>query len=102
MFRFLIAALIVSTASSAFAEGKGARKKRCAAQTEIVSQSVELRLGDKTETDANTTIFEEGGIAKKYAPSISLLVGYIYTLERADLGPNIVEAFHDQCLAHKL
>lgn len=74
------------------------RTARCAAQGEIVSKAVELRLKRKSEARAKAEI--NATTEEALQGAIPLLVGYIYTLSRKDLkSSDVPTAFVDQCSA---
>ncbi len=88
-------ALITVTALPALAETDKKREARCAAQSEIVAQAVEMRQKRKSEAKVKEAILE--GVDEKLAPSVPILVGYVYTLHRKDLKEDISGAFKQQC-----
>ena len=92
------ALMLLSTAPMATAETANDREARCAAQGEIVSKAVALRLKRKSETKAKTEI--KASTEEALQGAIPLLVGYIYTLPRKALKANDVPAvFVAQCTA---
>ena len=98
--RLLIAAIVIlATALPVLAETRKKRAKRCAAQAEIVGQAVELRQKRRSEKKTKETILAETDEA--LAPSVPLLVGYVYTLNRKDLKLDVRGAFEEQCNAYK-
>ncbi len=99
MRAILTAILILSTAAPAFAESRKQRIARCAAQADIVGQAVEMRQKRKSEKKVKAALAET--VEAKYAPSIPMLVGWVYTLNRKDLTPEIKGEFQDQCAAYK-
>lgn len=99
MRHLIAAALILSTAAPALAETSKQRAKRCAAQSEIVAQAVEMRTKRKSEAKAKAALLETTD--EKLAPSVPILVGYVYTLNRKDLKADIPTAFREQCSAFK-
>lgn len=95
----ITAALILATAAPALAETRKQRKKRCLAQSEIVAQAVEMRLKKKSEAKTKAALLD--GADKKIAPSVPILVGYVYTLAPKDLKADVPAAFKEQCSAFK-
>jgi hypothetical protein len=89
-------------ASEAFAETDAERSTRCEGQTMIVTRAVDLRASG---TDQPGTIARleasDSGIDPKYAPSISVLVGWIYTLPTDQLTAETASAFQTQCLGYR-
>lgn len=99
MRHLLILFLGFGMALPAHAESTKARKARCAAQGEIVSQAVEMRKKRKSEATVKETILAE--VEEAYAPSVPLLVGWVYTLNRRDLKADVTGDFTKQCNAFK-
>jgi len=98
--RHLIAvALIATTALPALAETRKQRETRCAAQSEIVAQAIEMRQKRKSEAKTKEAILET--LDASLAPSVPILVGYVYTLNRKDLKQDIPGAFKTQCSEFK-
>ena len=95
MRSLIVAALIAATALPALAETKKQRETRCAAQSEIVAQAIEMRKKRTPEAKAKQAILE--GLDAKLAPSVPILVGYVYTLHRKDLDHDVPGAFQQQC-----
>ena len=89
-------------ASPASAESDAERAQRCAGQANIVARAVDLRA-DGTDQGAALSRLEasDSGIDPKYAPSVSVLVGWIYTLPTDQLTPETSIAFQTQCLGYK-
>lgn len=96
-----LTALAIS-AFAAAAETDAERATRCTGQAQIVSQAVDLRASG---TDQSATISRleasDSGIDPRYAPSISVLVGWIYTLPTDQLTPDTATAFETQCLGYR-
>lgn len=94
-------ALAIGTVAAS-AETDAERATRCTGQAQIVSQAVDLRASG---TDQAATISRleasDSGIDPKYAPSISVLVGWIYTLPTEQLTPATATAFETQCLGYR-
>ncbi|PIE13556.1 MAG: hypothetical protein CSA70_04590 [Rhodobacterales bacterium] len=99
MFRFLVPALILA-ATPCFAETKKQRAARCEAVSEIMGQAVELRQKRKSEKKAKAVILET--VDEKWATTVPILVGHVYTLPRKDLKTYDKDVVLEQCNAHKL
>ncbi|UYV38648.1 hypothetical protein N4R57_06255 [Rhodobacteraceae bacterium D3-12] len=95
----IAAALILAIATPALAETKRQREKRCTAQSELVAQAVEMRSKRKSEAKTKAALLETAD--ESLAPSVPILVGYVYTLNRKDLKADIPKAFREQCSAFK-
>ncbi len=95
-------ALLSGIGAPVLAETDAERAARCTGQANIVSRAVELRA-DGADQGAATSRLEasDSGIDPKYAPSISVLVGWIYTLPVDQLTPETSIAFQTQCLGYK-
>ena len=89
-------------ASTALAETDAERAIRCAGQAQIVAQAVDLRAGggDQAGTIARLEAIDSG-IDAKYVPSVSVLVGWIYTLPTDQLTAETATAFETQCLGYR-
>ena len=96
---FITAVLITATALPALAETKRQRIKRCTVQAEIVGQAVEMRQKRRSEKKVKAALLED--IDEAFAPSVPLLVGYVFTLNRKDLKQDIQGAFQEQCAGYK-
>jgi hypothetical protein len=107
----MMRALVLSTlsltgfafgATSATAETDAERAARCAGQAQIVSGAVDLRRGGADEGSALARLEgSDSGIDPKYAPSISVLVGWIYSLHADQMTAETATAFETQCLGYK-
>ncbi len=98
--RPLIAAvLITATALPASAETDKQRQARCAAQSGIVAQAIEMRKENTPEAEAQQAILD--GMDEKLAPSVPILVGYVYSLESDAMQQDITGAFKQQCADFK-
>lgn len=95
MRHLITAALITVIAVPALAETRKQREARCAAQSEIVAQAIEMRQKRTSEAKTKEAILE--GLDEKLAPSVPILVGYVFTLNRKDLKQDIPGAFQKQC-----
>ena len=95
-------AVLSGLRAPAVAETDAERTARCAGQANIVTRAVELRA-DGADQAAATARLEasDSGIDPKYVPSISVLVGWIYTLPTEQLTPETAIAFQTQCLGYK-
>ena len=92
------ALLILATAMPALAETDAQRAERCAAQAQIVGQAVEMRKKRQSETKVKDSLLAE--VDAKLAPSVPLLVGYVFTLNRKDLKLDVAASFAEQCTAY--
>lgn len=89
-------------ATAALAETDAERATRCTGQAQIVSQAVDLRAGGSDQSGTIARLEgSDSGIDPKYAPSISVLVGWIYTLPTDQLTPATAAAFETQCLGYR-
>lgn len=99
MRSFLAAALMLPIAAPAFSETEQDRAERCAAQSEIVAQAVEMRQKRRSEARTKAAILDTTD--DRLAPSVPLLVGFVYTLNRKDLKLDVTGSFLEQCTAYK-
>lgn len=99
MRAFLAAILILPIAAPAVSETEQERADRCAAQTEIVLQAVEMRQKRRSEEQTKNAILDTTD--EGLAPSVPLLVGFVYTLHRSDLKRDVSGSFLEQCNAYK-
>ena len=95
-------ALLSGIGAPVLAETDAERAARCTGQANIVSRAVELRA-DGADQGAATSRLEasDSGIDPKYAPSVSVLVGWIYTLPPEQMTAEVATAFETQCLGYK-
>ncbi len=91
MRSILAAILMLSMSTPALAETDKERAARCAAQTEIAAQAVEMRQKRRSEARTKKTILESTD--ERLAPSVPLLVGFVYTLHRSDLKRDVSGSF---------
>lgn len=96
------AGLLALAGTSAIAETDAERAARCAGQAQIVARAVDLRAGG-SDAEGTTSQLEasDSGIDPKYAPSVSVLVGWIYTLPPEQMTAEVATAFETQCLGYK-
>ena len=98
----ITASLLALGGSVVHAETDAERAMRCAVQAQIVAQAVDLRAGGTDQTGTMAQLEgSDSGIDPKYAPSISVLVGWIYTLPTEQMTPEVATAFETQCLGYK-
>lgn len=89
-------------APSAQAETEAQRDARCAGQALIVARAVDLRASGADQASATAQLEgSDSGIDPKYAPSVSVLVGWIYTLPTDQLTAETATAFQTQCQGFK-
>lgn len=89
-------------ASDVGAETDAERATRCEGQAAIVARAVDLRAGGADQAGTIVRLeASDSGIDPKYAPSISVLVGWIYTLPTDQLTADTVTAFQTQCLGYR-
>ena len=89
-------------ATSASAETDAERAARCTGQAQIVSSAVALRSGGADQNGALARLEgSDSGIDPKYAPSISVLVGWVYSLPADQMTAETAAAFETQCLGYK-
>jgi len=88
--------------TAVLAESDADRAARCAGQSQIVLRAVELR-GDGSDQNGAVARLEgsDSGVDPKYAPSISVLVGWIYSLPADQMTAETAAAFQTQCLGYK-
>ena len=97
------AALLGLTLSSpaALAETAAERAARCAGQAWIVGRAVDLRVQGTEESRAASSIgASDSGLDPKYAPGVTVLVGWVYSLPKDQLTAEAATAFEAQCLAY--
>ena len=96
------AMLLALGGTAAMAESDAERAARCAGQAQIVARAVDLRAGG-ADAAATTAQLEgsDSGLDPKYAPSVSVLVGWLYTLPPEQMTPEVATAFETQCLGYK-
>jgi hypothetical protein len=98
----ITASLLAFGSTAAHAESDAERAARCAGQAQIVARAVSLRAGGSDEGGATAQLeASDSGIDPKYAPSVSILVGWIYTLPTDQMTPEVATAFEAQCLGYK-
>lgn len=96
------AMLLAFGGTAAIAETDAERAARCAGQARIVASAVELRAAGTDEAGATARLeASDSGIDPKYAPSVSVLVGWLYTLPPEQMTPEVATAFETQCLGYK-
>lgn len=103
MKRILLAATLLGAgAGLAHAETAGERAARCAAQSEIVRQAVTLRAEGKRENRAIRTITRDrADLDTPYTEAISPLIGWVYTLNDAQLEGDVAGEFRTACDGYK-
>lgn len=90
------------SASLASAETDAERATRCEGQAMIVTRAVDLRAGGADQPAAIARLeASDSGIDPRYAPSVSVLVGWIYTLPTDQLTADTASAFQTQCLGYR-
>ncbi|SEQ90122.1 hypothetical protein [Thalassovita taeanensis] len=100
MIRFLTVAALV-LAGPAFAETDAEKQDRCALQSDIVAQAVDLRSRHKSEMRATKTIQKAEGIAgTKYQANVDVLVNWVYSLPDDQVNEGVARSFTDACLAY--
>ena len=89
-------------APDAQAETEADRNARCAGQALIVARAVDLRASGADQPGATAQLeASDSGIDPKYAPSVAVLVGWIYTLPTDQLTAETARAFQTQCQGFK-
>jgi hypothetical protein len=84
------------------AETEAERAARCSGQALIVARAVDLRASGVDQAGATTQLeASDSGIDPKFAPSVSVLVGWIYTLPTDQLTAETATAFQTQCQGYK-
>jgi hypothetical protein len=97
-----LAAALAMGGTLAHAESDAERNARCAGQAQIVARAVDLRAGGADQNGATEQLeASDSGIDPKYAPSVSVLVGWIYTLPVDQMSPETAIAFQTQCQGYK-
>lgn len=100
--RMIWAVLALATASVAHAETKAERMARCAAQTEIVAQALENRAEGRNENRAIRRISRaRADLDAPYTEAISPLVGWIFSLNAAQLEADVAGEFRTACESYK-
>ena len=98
----LTTAMLLALGGTAHAESDAERAARCAGQAQIVARAVQLRADGTDQAGTMTTLeASDSGIDPKYAPSVSVLVGWLYTLPPEQMTPDVATAFETQCLGYK-
>jgi len=91
-----IALALMTLPLAASAETAEEREARCTAQGEIMAQAAEMRVARRSEKRAKAELLET--VEERMKPSVPILVGYVYTLNRKDLKDLDVQAtFVEQC-----
>ena len=99
MFRFALAALIL-TALPLHAEEGSVAKEHCAATKGIVASAVEMRVdGKKAKRVKKSLTKGDGAVDAKYTDTVAPLVDWVFTLDEAQLDQGVAEAYEKQCLA---
>ncbi|GAA6207147.1 hypothetical protein NBRC116601_04400 [Cognatishimia sp. WU-CL00825] len=97
--RLLVCAAVLMSAMSAQAdEGATAKENSCQAQSDIVAKAVEMRRSGKREGRVKRTLAKDASIAEEFQPAVPLLVGWVYTLPKADLKLEPGAAYLTTCL----
>jgi len=92
---------LVLLASPALAETTEEKADRCGAQKGIVDLAVVQRgLGADAKAVEKDLTKGENAVDEKYAPSVSPLVEWVFTLPEEQLVPEVGEAFETSCLAY--
>ncbi len=95
MKQLLLAATCLGLAAPAFAQSGN---DECALQADIVMRLVEARQDGSDAAGAQSAVAQDlSGDAEKYAETVPLMAEWIYSLDDAQLGPAIGEAWATQC-----
>ena len=101
-FALTTAMLLALGSTAAIAESDAERAARCAGQAQIVARAVDLRAGGTDAAGATAQLeASDSGIDPKYAPSVSVLVGWLYSLPAEQMTAEVATAFETQCLGYK-
>jgi len=86
-------------AGAASAETAAQKAERCAAQADIVTSAVDARQEGR-DAQATKAMMEaaDSGIPARYAPGITPLVEWVFTLPEDQLALDVGGAFEKQCL----
>ncbi len=92
----LVALLLPAFApSTATAETKRAREKRCAEQAVLVGKAIEMRRAESTQAQVLEALADEA--SRKVVRTVPILVGYVFSLPDEALSDEIPAAFAEQC-----
>jgi len=100
--RTVLAVLALAAASVAHAETEAERMARCDAQTEIVAQALEIRAEGRNENRAIRQITRaRADLEAPYTEAVSPLVGWIFSLNAAELEADVAGEFRAACEGYK-
>ncbi|MGH1465122.1 MAG: hypothetical protein ACRBBQ_07150 [Cognatishimia sp.] len=94
----LCAAVLMSALSVQAEEGDVSKETSCQAQSDIVTKAVDMRRSGKRENRVKRTLAKDETIVEQFQPAVPLLVGWVYTLPRADLKLEPGAAYLTACL----
>ncbi|WP_232796497.1 hypothetical protein [Roseovarius salinarum] len=95
-----LAGLLMLAPLAAVAETAEERAARCAAQADLVSEAVVLRSDGADKTRAVERIKAgDNAAAERYPSTVSVLVGWVYTLPDDQLTADAASAFEKSCVA---
>ncbi len=93
-----MSAALVVLGAPALATGD-AKATNCAATAGIVSEAIAQRRADAPMQGVIDFLRSDAaGVDDRYDQTIPVLVGWVYTLEPAQLTPDAAAAFEQQCL----
>jgi len=100
MLRFLTFSCgLAVMAGAACAETEAQKAERCAAQADIVTQAVTAREEGRDMSAVKATLSgKDSSVPSKYAPGITPLVEWVFTLPEDQLELDVGSAFEKQCL----
>lgn len=102
MMRMILALVALAAAGVAHAETSNERMARCAAQSEIVTQALEIRARGRNENRAIRQITRaRADLDAPYTEAISPLVGWIFSLNAAELEADVAGEFRAACEGYK-
>lgn len=100
--RMILSAVALVAAGMAHAETTAERMARCDAQTEIVAQALEARANGRNENRAIRQITRaRADLEAPYTEAVSPLVGWIYSLNAAELEADVAGEFRTACEGYK-
>ena len=87
--------LILALATPALADSKSEHAEMCASVGKIYGQAVELRKKRRSERKAKAELIAM--VEERYADTVPMIVGDVYSRHRKDLDQDFGAAFETQC-----
>ncbi len=100
MLRFMtLSCGLALLAGAASAETEAQKAERCAAQADIVTQAVDARAQGRDAPGTKEMLTAaDSRVPARYAPGITPLVEWVFTLPQDQLTLDVGGAFEKQCL----